>query len=148
MKYLILLLFLPTFATAEQFFSVQDRLDGLLTDAQESCADDGGDLKLLGNEVVRYDFENDGVTDLTILNEHEYKCSSSASLYQGTAGAVIHLMTNTDYFYGYARQFKVFTAFKDKQVILLDLHGSSCNEAGYISCFQAITLNDGLFIYQ
>ena len=74
MKYLILLLFLPTFATAEQFFSVQDRLDRLLTDAQESCADDGGDLKLLGNEIVRYDFENDGVTDLTILNEHEYKC--------------------------------------------------------------------------
>ena len=117
MKYLILLLFLPTFATAEQFFSVQDRLDGLLTDAQESCADDGGDLKLLGNEIVRYDFENDGVTDLTILNEHEYKCSSSASLYQGTAGAVVHLMTNTDYFYEYARQFKVFTAFKNKQVI-------------------------------
>jgi hypothetical protein len=148
LKYLILLLFLPTFATAEQFFSVQDRLDGLLTDAQESCADDGGDLKLLGNEIVRYDFENDGVTDLTILNEYEYKCSSSASLYQGTAGAVIHLMTDKDYFYGYARQFKVFTAFKNKQVILLDLHGSSCDEAGYISCFQAITLNDGLFIYQ
>ena len=55
---------------------------------------------------------------------------------------------NKDYFYGYARQFKVFTAFKNKQVILLDLHGSSCNEAGYISCFQAITLNDELFIYQ
>ena len=139
---------LPSIATASQLSPVQDRLDKLFTNAQENCEDDGGDLELLGNEISKYDFENDGVTDLTILNEHEYKCSSSLSLFQGTAGAVIHLMTDTEYFYGYARQFKVFTAFKNKQIILLDLHGSSCDEAGYISCIQAITLDAGRFIYQ
>ena len=48
--------------------SVQDRLDGLLAEAHESCADDGGVLELTGDEIVQYDFDNNGSTDLTILN--------------------------------------------------------------------------------
>jgi hypothetical protein len=144
--YLILLFFLPAMAVAEQLISVQDRLDGLLAEAHESCADDGGVLELSGDEVVQYDFDNNGSTDLTILNEIDYKCSSSASLFQGTAGAIIHLMTDKDYFSGYAREVQLVNAFNNKQIILLGLHGSSCGEAGNIICVDALTLHEGRII--
>ena len=133
-------------AVAEQMISVQDRLDGLLAEAHESCADDGGVLELSGDEIVQYDFDNNGSTDLTILNEIEYNCSSSASLFQGTAGAIIHLMTDKDYFSGYAREVQLVNAFNNKQIILLGLHGSSCGEAGNIICVDALTLHESRII--
>ena len=55
---------LPSIATASQLSPVQDRLDKLFTNAQEICKDDGGDLELLGNEISKYDFENDGMSCL------------------------------------------------------------------------------------
>ena len=141
-----LLFFVPSMAVAEQMISVQDRLDGLLAEAHESCEDDGGVLKLSGDEVARYDFDNDGSIDLTILNELEYKCSTSASLYQGTAGAVIHLMTDMDYSYGYARHYEYIKAFNDVPTILLNLHGTSCGEAGFVPCVSAISIHEGRFV--
>jgi len=141
-----LLFFLPTISFAEQLISVQDRLDGLLAEAHESCEDDGGVLELSGDEVAKYDFDNDGSTDLIILNELEYKCSSSASLFQGTAGAVIHLMTDVDYSYGYARQYEYIKAFNDVPTILLYLHGTSCGEVGLVPCLSAISIHNGRFV--
>ena len=143
--------------------SVENRIDELFTQAKEDCASDGGVLelsgsevnkfdydggvlKLSGDEVNKFDFDKDGLTDLSILHEIDYNCSSSASLFQGTAGAVVHIMTDKDYFSGYVREVQAVTAFKNKQVILLGLHGSSCDEAGYISCVQAITLHEGRII--
>ena len=126
--------------------SVENRIDELLTQAKEDCASDGGVLELSGSEVNKFDFDEDGVTDLSILHEIDYNCSSSASLFQGTAGAVVHIMTDKDYFSGYVREVQAVTAFNNKQVILLGLHGSSCDEAGYISCVQAITLHEGRII--
>tara|TARA_B110001450_G_C17413949_1_gene396971 strand:- start:31 stop:438 length:408 start_codon:yes stop_codon:yes gene_type:complete len=131
---------------AEQMTSVQDRLDGLLAEAHESCEDDGGVLKLSGDEVVQYDFDNDSSIDLTILNELEYNCSSSASLFKGTAGAVVHLITDVDYSYGYARQYEYLKAFNDVPTILLNLHGTSCGEAGFVPCVSAISIHDGRFV--
>ena len=145
-KYFIVLFFVPTLAVAGQMISVQDRLDGLIAEAHKSCEDDGGFLKLSGDEIVQYDFDNNGSTDLTILNEIEYDCSSSASLFQGTAGAIIHLMTDKDYLSGYAREVQLVSAFNNKQIILLGLHGSSCGEAGNIICVDAITLHEGRII--
>jgi len=146
LKYLILFFLLPSMAVAEQMISVQDRLDSLLTEAHESCEDDGGVLKLSGDEVARYDFDNDGSIDLTILNELEYNCSSSASLFKGTAGAVVHLMTDVDYSYGYARQYEYIKAFNDVPTILLYLHGISCGEVGLVPCLSAISIHNGRFV--
>lgn len=146
MKYILPFLLVPTFVFAEPVIPVEDRVASLLTGAQESCVIDGGVLELSGEEVVRYDFDKDGETDLTVLHEIDYKCSSSASLFQGTAGAVAHLMTKTDYSYGYARAVDVVNAFNNVPVILLGIHGMSCDEAGYINCVQAITVHEGRFV--
>ena len=131
---------------AEQMISVQDRLDSLLVEAHESCEYDGGVLKLSGDEVAKYDLDNDGSIDLTILNELEYKCSSSASLFQGTAGAVIHLMTDVDYSYGYARQYEYIKAFNDVPTVLFHLHGISCDEVGFVPCVSVVSIHEGRFI--
>ena len=147
MKILITVLVIATaMASSASSQSIENRIDELLTQAKEDCASDGGVLKLSGNEVNKFDFDGDGVTDLSILHEIDYNCSSSASLFQGTAGAVVHIMTDKDYFSEYVREIKEVTAFNNKQVLLLGLHGSSCGEAGYVSCVQAITLHEGRII--
>ena len=142
------LCFLIAFLSSSSAFSqsVENRIDELLTQAKEDCASDGGVLELTGSEVNKFDYDGDGETDLSVLHEIDYNCSSSASLFQGTAGAVVHIMTDKDYFSGYVREVQAVTAFNNKQVILLGLHGSSCDEAGYISCVQAITLHEGRII--
>lgn len=146
MKYFLPFILLPTLVFAEPVIPVEDRVTSLLTSAQDSCAGDGGVLELSGEEVVRYDFDKDGETDLTVLHEIDFECSSSASLFQGTAGAVAHLMTKTDYTYGYAREVDVVNAFNNVPVILLGIHGMSCDEAGYVRCVQAITVHEGRFV--
>ena len=147
MKILITVLVIATaMASSASSQSIENRIDELLTQAKEDCASDGGVLKLSGNEVNKFDFDGDGVTDLSILHEIDYNCSSSASLFQGTAGAVVHIMTDKDYFSGYVREVQVVTAFNNKQVLLLGLHGSACDEAGYIRCLKAITLHQGRII--
>ncbi|MDB4251675.1 hypothetical protein N9831_03110 [Amylibacter sp.] len=147
MKILITVLVIATaMASSASSQSIENRIDELLTQAKEDCASDGGVLKLSGNEVNKFDFDGDGVTDLSILHEIDYNCSSSASLFQGTAGAVVHIMTDKDYFSGYVREVQTVTAFNNKQVILLGLHGSACDEAGYIRCVKAITLHEGRII--
>lgn len=147
MKMLITVLVIATTIASSAFSqSVENRIDELLTQAKEDCASDGGVLELSGGEVNKFDFDKDGLTDLSVLHEIDYNCSSSASLFQGTAGAVVHIMTDKDYLSGYVREVQAVTAFKNKQVILLGLHGSSCDEAGYISCVQAITLHEGRII--
>jgi len=142
------LCFLIAFMASSPAFSqsVENRIDELLTQAKEDCASDGGVLELSGSEVNKFDFDEDGVTDLSILHEIDYNCSSSASLFQGTAGAIVHIMTDKDYFSGYVREVQAVTAFNNKQVILLGLHGSACDEAGYVSCIKAITLHEGRII--
>jgi hypothetical protein len=147
MKALITVLVIATAMASSAFSqSIETRIDELLTQAKEDCASDGGVLKLSGNEVNKFDFDEDGETDLSVLHEIDYNCSSSASLFQGTAGAVVHILTDKDYFSGYVREVQAVTAFDNKQIILLGLHGSSCDEAGYVSCVKAITLHEGRII--
>ena len=147
MKILITVLAIATtIASTAISQSVENRIAELLTQAKEDCTSDGGVLELSGSEVNKFDFDEDGVTDLSVLHEIDYNCSSSASLFQGTAGAVVHILTDKDYFSGYVREIQAVTAFNNKQVLLLGLHGSSCGEAGYVSCVQAITLHEGRII--
>ena len=128
MKILITVLAIATtIASTAISQSVENRIAELLTQAKEDCTSDGGVLELSGSEVNKFDFDEDGVTDLSVLHEIDYNCSSSASLFQGTAGAVVHIMTDKDYFSGYVREVQAVTAFNNKQVILLGLHGSACN---------------------
>jgi hypothetical protein len=145
-QFSILIALLPSLALSEEQISVDERISKLIAEAKLSCISDGGVLELSGDEVVKYDLNNDGNTDLAILNELEYDCSSSASLFQGTAGAVIHLITDVDYSYGYARQYKFIKAFNDVPTVLFYLHGISCDEVGLVPCINAVSIYEGRFV--
>ena len=132
--------------SAEAAISVEDRITHLIKEATESCADFGGILELSGDELTHFDFDEDGDKDLTVLDESEYLCPASMSLFASNGGQTYHLMTDVAYAYVFARSFTVINAFSNVSVILLTEHGSSCDTFGYITCVRAITIHEGYFL--
>ena len=112
MKYVLPLFFLPALAVAEPLMPVSERVAELMADGQSGCEIDDGDL-VPADYAVSYDFDNDGQTDLTSLHKSDFECTNSlGSVFSGTAGAVLYLMTEidgvpTDYSHGYVREFQV-----------------------------------------
>ena len=146
MIYILPFVLAPTFALSEQIVSAEKRVETLLAKAEKSCVSDGGTFDYTDDAVTQYDFDKDGETDLTVLHEYAYICSISSNYFAGTAGAVAHLISKTDYAYGYARSVQAMNAFNNVPVILLLLHGISCDEAGYVGCVQAITIHEDRFV--
>lgn len=146
MKYTLLLSLFPTLVFAEPIISTEDRVLTLIKEAAESCADYGGILELSGNEITRYDFDQDDNIDLIVLNEIEYICPTALSLFAGNGGQTFHFMTDIDYITDFARSFEVIDAVHGVSVILLNQHGSSCGTFGFITCVRAITIHEGRFL--
>ena len=93
------------------------------------------------NEDALQDYEfksENGLDELVIVEEYGFECSLAASYYQGSAGAVVHLITSNDYKYGRARGVEVTTIADDIPVVLMLLHGLSCDSVGYFPCVKAI----------
>lgn len=119
----------------------------IIDDGKKICESDGGAFSMEPNAQATFQFTSgDTVEYLTVVNENYFNCSSTASLYGGSAGAVVHIITKEDYKYGYSRAIEVVTAFNGTPLILLGLHGMSCGEVGYKPCIQAITIFEGKFL--
>ena len=113
----------------------------IVSEARNYCENDGGTFTTSENTVVTHTFNNNET--LTIVDENGFQCSLAASYYQGSAGAVVHLITPNDYKYGYARGIEVTTTADEVPVVLMLLHGVSCGTVGYHPCVQAFTMFEG-----
>ena len=121
-----------------------DLADQIVIKAQQSCVSDGGQFSMSEGVLQVHEFAtSDGVEELVIVDGHGFECSVAKSYYQGSAGAKVHLITTDDHKYGHARSFEITTAANGIPVVLMLLHGASCNTAGYYPCIQAISVFDG-----
>lgn len=121
-----------------------EKTNQIITNAKQSCVSSGGQFSTNEDALQVYDFKtSDGAEELVVVDEYGFECSLAASYYQGSAGAVVHLITPNDYKYGYARGVEVTTMADGIPVVLMFLHGVSCDAVGYYPCVQAITVFDG-----
>ena len=129
--------------TSAQASSMDFTLDELVAEGSASCK---GDFTLDDDAVQRFDFNSDGEFDLVVLDESGFSCEDSASMYCGTAGCTVHLITAVDYSSGYVRNWELVRTETDQPVIFFSLHGMSCGEAGTVPCYDVISIFEGRFI--
>lgn len=130
------------FASA-QAISMNFTLDELVAEGSASCVDN---FTLDDDAVQQFDFNSDGEFDLVVLDESGFYCEGSASMYCGTAGCTVHLITPVDYSSGYVRNWQIIRTETDQRVILFGLHGVSCGELGMTPCYDVISIFEGRFI--
>ena len=123
--------------------SIENKLDELITDGRSSC---DGSFTLLDGAVERIDLNLDDEIDLVVLDAGGFSCDESTSMYCGSAGCVVHFITSADYSYGYTRGWQIVRTKSDQPVILFELHGVSCGEAGTTPCYSAVSIFEGRFI--
>ena len=125
---------------------IQNKINSITQDARMECGDS---FKLNEAAIVLEDLDLDGEIDFGVLNEAGYSCSEfGASYYCGSGGCSIHLITMEDYLRGTAQSWEIITTQHGEKVVLLSLHGSSCDEPGSTVCYKVISISKGKFIYQ
>ena len=129
--------------TSAQASSMDFTLDELVAEGSASCE---GSFTLDDDAVQRFDFNSDGEFDLVVLDESGFSCEDSASMYCGTAGCTVHLITAVDYSSGYVQNWELVRTETDQPVIFFSLHGMSCGEAGTTPCYDVISIFEGRFI--
>lgn len=121
-------------------------LTSLLKTAESDC---GTSFKLDDTAVTYLDLTEDGIHDIIVVDESGFICpDNGASYYCGSGGCQVHFLAEADQVQGQVQGWEIMQTKHGKKVILLGLHGSACNAIGTVTCFKAMTFNDGRFVYQ
>jgi hypothetical protein len=127
--------------------AIASKTQRIIQNAMKLCQGAGGSFSMQPNSITAYQFNpNDGIDQLTIVDESGFYCSSTATMFEGSAGSNVHLITSQDYLETYARGYEVVTAFHGIPLILFALHGVSCGEPGFKPCITVISIFEGKFV--
>ena len=97
------------------------KVDAIISEAKNYCEEDGGTFTTTPDTVFTHALNTNET--ITVVDENGFQCSLAASYYQGSAGAVVNLITPSDYMSGYARGVEITTMADDVPVVLMRLHG-------------------------
>lgn len=111
-----------------------------LAEAEAMCQSVNGTFSA-GEAVVSVDLDGDGQPD-TVLDEARYACSTAASLYGGSGGALVRFFVGGTETARLARGWGVVD-WSGRPVVLLSLHGAECGGIGADSCYEAIVFENG-----
>jgi hypothetical protein len=73
-----------------------------------------------------------------VLNDYAFACSSAASLYCGTGGCESHFLVG-DTVTSLLNQGWDVVTFGRNRVLLMDVHGSRCDDINPTPCVEALT---------
>ena len=125
---------------------IQNKINSITSNAKIDCGDS---FELSEAAVNLTDLDLDGNIDLGILDESGYSCPEfGASYYCGSGGCSIHLITVDDYLKGLAQGWEIVTTNLGKSLILMSLHGSACDEPGFLTCYKVLSISEGKLVYQ
>lgn len=127
----------PTLAAAD--------VDSILAEGAKACAAQDNGTFTSDGAVKAVDLTGDGKPD-TVVDENFFKCSTSASLFNGgTGGSMVHFIVD-----GAEQSFLVkdwdTANWEGATLILLALHGGECGGAGVDPCFEALTWGANSFV--
>lgn len=115
--------------TADMPSAVQAKIDA----ARAECANfDSGEFALEEGAVQRVDLDGDNADDW-VVNEGRFACSTAASLYGGTGGAMSHFMIGSE-LNSIQNQGWTTTKFGPHTVLLARVHGSNCDGINPTPC--------------
>lgn len=119
-------------------------VEAILADGAAACAGvEDGTFALAEDAVAHVDLTGDGQPDWVVA-ERGFRCSTSAALYCGTGGCMVHFVVGSSVD---ARIAKGWTRidWPPATVILLELHGTECGGTNLRRCVEAITWSEGAF---
>jgi hypothetical protein len=116
--------------------SIEARIELLIEDGAAECE---GDFSLTSKAVRVIELGETGGS-LTVLDEAEFKCSSSASMYCGSGGCSVHFLLEKESMSPQVQGWE----HKDGQ-LLLGQHGSVCGQVGTKVCYTTVTIKNGRF---
>lgn len=127
----------PTLALAD--------VDSILAEGAKACTGMDNGTFTSDGAVKEVDLTGDGTPD-TVVDEALFKCSTSASLFNGgTGGSMVHFLANGTETSRLVQGWDTAT-WAGATIILLALHGTDCGVTGSDPCFEVLTWNPTGFV--
>ncbi|HWV41966.1 hypothetical protein [Pseudorhodoplanes sp.] len=126
--------------------SLPKEVRAAIDDARKDC---GERVRQKPKFVTSKDVNGDGKPDY-ILDYDKFQCGSDVSFFCGSAGCLMQVFASLpDGGYVMAWDDNVramrFAQVKGRPAMIIDLHGSACNKAGYLPCPKTLFWNSKTF---
>ena len=118
-----------------------DEVQRLLDEASAACAEFEGGTFAAGDAVSSVDLDGDGTPD-RVVDESRFACSSSASMYCGSGGCILHAVIGGRSWSFQAEGWQVIE-WAGRPILLIARDGGWCGGAGAQLCFEAVTWSGG-----
>jgi hypothetical protein len=116
----------------------------VMDEARKDCSSfENGVLATTRKAIPRIDLTGDGIPD-TIIDSHEFRCSTSASMYCGTGGCSLWVIVGDTSYPYMAKGWKI-VEWANSKILLLEVHGSECGGTNLRKCIRAEVWSDGGF---
>lgn len=119
-------------------------VDTILSEAAAMCTEQDNGVFSSEGAVLSLDVTGDGQPD-TVVDEVLFTCSTAASLYGGSGGSMIHVFVGDVQSDFLVQGYEVLN-WGGRSILLLALHGTSCNGIGADPCFEALVWNTDRFM--
>lgn len=94
-----------------------------------------------GEAVSKIDLTGDGTLD-TVIDESDFSCSSSKSLYCGTGGCMLHAIVDDEVWSFQAEGWRMMD-WDGRPILLIARDGGWCGGAGAQVCYEAVVWSHG-----
>lgn len=119
-------------------------VDTILAEAAAMCAEQDNGVFSSEGAVRSLDLTGDGQPD-TLLDQMLFTCTTAASLYGGSGGSMINVFIGEVQSDFLVQGYELLN-WADRTILLLALHGTSCNGIGADPCFEALVWNGDRFM--
>lgn len=116
----------------------------IIDEARKECNSfEDGILELEDGAVSNIDITGDGKLN-EIIDSGKLSCSSARSLFCGTGGCTVHLVTDLSSTEFLAKGWKIVNWY-EQPIVLLAVHGSECGGNNLRRCYQALVWSEDKF---
>ena len=128
----------PASATGEDAAAAR-----IFAEARQSCADLDGEFAVRQGARRQVDF-GDGAA-VALIDEAKFACTAAASLYCGSGGCQLHLISDDEALTFQATGWKVVHWGEDR-ILLIARDGVWCGGYGVDRCYEAVNRSGGRFL--
>jgi hypothetical protein len=118
-----------------------DAVAPIISKARVTCESYENGVFDQGKAVSKIDLTDDGTLD-TVIDESDFRCSSSKSLYCGTGGCMLHAIVDDEVWSFQAEGWRMID-WDGRPILLIARDGGWCGGAGAQVCYEAVVWSHG-----